>query len=162
VNLGFADPAATDFDSTAQEANIAYLPAGHPERSEGPRRVTPDPSLRSGHSRREWLAGLGRKVLDYLREKTRGMVPDGLDVDMKAVKAKARAYFFMPKTAGIEKRRAVFADLHEFVKKQMRPVVEVCAALDPRRVGRMPWNLQRAWSQVNTMAWRYPAAKRPS
>ena len=141
VNLGFADPAATDFDSTVQEANIAY-PA--------------DANLMTK------LAGLGRKVLDYLREKTLGMVPDGLDVDMKAVKAKARAYFFMPKTAGIEKRRAVFADLHEFVKKQMRPVVEVCAALDPRRVGRMPWNLQRAWSQVNTMAWRYPAAKRPS
>jgi transposase len=53
ISLGFADPRETDIDSTVQEANIAYLPGGHPELCEGPRRYQLDPSLRSGHSLRE-------------------------------------------------------------------------------------------------------------
>ena len=46
--LGFADPNETDFDSTVQEANIAY-PA--------------DANLMIK------LVGLGKKVVDYLKER---------------------------------------------------------------------------------------------
>jgi len=134
VVLGFADPSETDIDLTAQEANIAY-PA--------------DANLMTK------LAGLGRKVIDYLKEKTRGLLPESLAVDMKAVKAKARAYFFLPKNTDIDKRRDVFKELHRFIKQQMRPVVDACAGLDLRRLKGLPWNIRRAVEQINSHAWRY-------
>lgn len=134
VTLGFGDPTETDFDSTAQEANISY-PA--------------DAGLMTK------LAGLGKKVIEYLREKTRGLIPEGISVDMKAVKEKARSYFFLPKNTDIEKRREVFKDLHHIVKQQMRSVVDICAAIDSRRLTRLPWNIRRAIDQINTHAWRY-------
>jgi len=134
VSLGFGDPSVTDFDSTAQEANISY-PA--------------DANLMTK------LAGLGKKVIDFLREKTRGLLPEDLKVDMKAVKEKARGYFFLSKTKGIEIRRELFKELHQLVKTQMRPVVEVCTAIDPRRLANLPWNIRRAVDQIKTDAWRY-------
>jgi len=134
VAFGFADPSAADIDSTVQEANAAY------------------PSDANLMTR---LTGLGRKVIDFLKEKTRGLLPVGLAVDMKAIKAKARAYFFMPKNTDIERRREVFTDLHRLVKQQMRPVVAACNAIHPRRVARMPWNIRRAVEQIRTKAWRY-------
>lgn len=134
VALGFADPSDTDFDSTVQEANIAY-PA--------------DANLMTK------LAGLGKKVVDYLRTKTRGLLPLSVTVAMKTVKQKARAYFFMPKNGDIDRRREVFKDLHRFVKQQLRPVVAVCDALDNRRLASMPWNIRRAAEQIRDTAWRY-------
>lgn len=134
VSLGFADPRETDFDSTVQEANIAY-PA--------------DANLMAK------LAGLGRKVIDYLRTKTRGLVPPGIGVDMRAVKEMARSYFFLAKNAAIDKRREVFKALHGLVKQQMRPVVDICSNLSPQRLGAMPWNIRRAAKQVTDYAWRY-------
>lgn len=134
VKLGFADASAVDFDSTVQEANISY-PA--------------DANLMTK------LAGLGRKVIDYLKAKTRGLIPDDLTVDMKAVKEKARKYFFMPKNTDIETRRAVFKELHRFLKQQMRPVVDLCSGLDARRVANLPWNIRRAADQIRADAWRY-------
>ncbi len=134
VALGFADPRDVDIDSTVQEANIAY-PA--------------DANLMTR------LAGLGRKVVDFLKAKTRGLLPAELTVDMKAVKAKARGYFFMSKNTDIEKRREVFRDLHRLVKQQVRPVVEICNALDAKRIQRLPWNICRAVDQIRTQAWRY-------
>ena len=134
VALGFADPFDTDFDSTVQEANIAY-PA--------------DANLMTK------LAGLGKKVIDYLRAKTRGLLPAGTAVAMKAVKTKARAYFFMPKNTAIDRRRKVFKELHRLVKQQMRPVVIACRALDDRRLACMPWNIRRATKQIRDTAWRY-------
>jgi len=69
VALGFAVPSDVDIDSTVQEANIAY-PA--------------DANLMTK------LAGLGRKVIDFLKRKTRGLLPGGIAVDMKSVKSKAK------------------------------------------------------------------------
>lgn len=134
VTLGFADPSDVDIDSTVQEANIAY-PA--------------DANLMAK------LAGVGRKVIDFLKVKTRGLLPTELVVDMKAVKAKARGYFFMSKNTDIEKRRQIFTDLHRLVKQQLRPVVEICNTLGVKRLQRLPWNIRRAVEQIRTQAWRY-------
>ena len=101
------------------------------------------------------LAAKGRQVLEYLKEKTRLLIPAGIAVDMKALKAKARAYFFLPKTADIERRRSVFKDLHRFTKHQMRPIVDLCSSLDSRRLRRLPWNIRRAAEQIKEQAWRY-------
>ena len=134
VLLGFADPSETDFDSTAQEANITYPTDA---------KLMPQ------------LASLGKKVIDYLRKKTRGILPKDLKVDLKAIKAKACAYFFLPKTSPIEKRRSVFVELHRIVKQQMRSVVEVCVSLGTRHLNQMPWNIRRAADQIRAEAWRY-------
>ena len=45
--------------------------------------------------------------------------------------------------------------LFRSVKQQMRPVVDACAGLDLRRLGRLPWNIRRAVEQINSHAWRY-------
>ena len=134
VKLGFADASEADIDSTAQEANISY-----------PADATLMPKL----------AGKAKKVIDYLREKTRGLLPEGLGVDMKAIKEKARAYLFLAKTTVIEKRREVFNELHRLVKSALRPVVKICEDLDPRRLRLMPWNIRRAAEQIKDDAWRY-------
>jgi IS5 family transposase len=134
VTLGFADPTQTDFDSTVQEANISY---------------PSDATLMTK------LAGLGKKVVDYLKEKIRGFIPESLNVDMKRIKEIARLYFFMGKNTAIERRRQVFAQLHHFVKQQMYPVIEVCSMIDPRRLAHIPWNIRRAMKQIATHARRY-------
>jgi IS5 family transposase len=134
VALGFADPSEMDIDSTVQEANIAY-PA--------------DANLMTK------LAGMGRKVIDFFKEKTWRLLPPNIAVDMKAVKTKARAYFFMPKNSEIDRRRQVFKELHRFVKQQLRPIVAVCSALTQGQIQRLPWNIRRAANQIRTQAWRY-------
>lgn len=134
ITLGFADPREADFDSTVQEANISY---------------PSDASLMTK------ISGLGSKVIEYLKLKTRGLLLDGIGVDMKAVKAAARAYFFMPKNTNIDKRREVFKTLHQLVKQQMRPVVKLCSSLNLGRLAAMPWNIRRAAEQIKSLAWRY-------
>jgi len=134
VQFGYGDPSETDFDSTVQEANIAY---------------PSDASLMSK------LSGVGRKFIDYLKKHTRGLLPHDFSVDMKTVKEYARSYFFLPKNVDMEKRRAVFRDLLTMVKQQMRPVVDICKSLDPGRVARLPWNIRRAYDQIKAQAWRY-------
>lgn len=134
VLLGFADPSETDFDSTVQEANIAY---------------PSDASLMTK------LAGLGKKVVGYLEEKARGLIPKGVFVDMKAIKKRAREYFFMTKKTAIEKKREVFANLHRMVKQQMRPVVDLCSKISVKKLASLPWNIRRAIEQIKTDAWRY-------
>lgn len=134
VQFGYGDPSETDFDSTVQEANIAY---------------PSDASLMSK------LCGIGRKFVDYLKRNTRNLLPQDFSVDMKTVKEYARSYFFLPKNVTIEKRREVFRDLLTIVKQQMRPVVDICTALDSVRIARLPWNIRRAFDQIKDQAWRY-------
>lgn len=134
ITLGFGDPSETDIDSTVQEANIAY---------------PSDASLMTK------LAGLAKKVIDYLAKKTRGFLPKGLDIDIKAVKKKAREYFFLPKNTTIEKRRDVFKELHRFIKQQMRPIINTTSTMDAQRLSRLPWNIRRALKQIAEDGWRY-------
>lgn len=134
VVLGFADPTETDFDSTVQEANIAY---------------PSDASLMTK------LTGMAKKVIDFLKAKRSHIVPVDIGVSMKIVKEKARAYFFMSKNSAMEKRRAVFKDLHRMVKQQLRPISVICAALEPTQLASMPWNIRRAAAQIKDHAWRY-------
>lgn len=134
VGLGFADPSQTDFDSTVQEANIAY---------------PSDASLMM-----KW-AGLGKKVVDYFKKKTRKITEKIQDIEISQVKKKALKYFFAAKNTAIEDKRKMFSDLHHFVKTQMKPIVSLCSQLDTNRIKRMPWNILRAVNQIKDHAWRY-------
>jgi len=134
VKFGFGDPSETDFDSTVQEANIAY---------------PSDASLMTK------LCGIAKKFMGHIKSHTRGLLHESAIVDIKAIKEYARSYFFLAKNVDIEKRRAVFRDLLTKVKRQMRPVVELCNSLDGARVARLPWNIRRAYDQIKNQAWRY-------
>lgn len=134
VQFGFADPSILDIDSTVQEANISY---------------PSDANLMTK------LAGIATKVISYLKKKTKGFIPDGLNIDLKAIRTKAREYWFAPKNMDRESKNAIFQELHHLVKQELRPIVDLCESLDPSRLKRMPWNIRRAVGQINTYAWRY-------
>lgn len=132
--LGFADPSQTDFDSTVQEANIAY---------------PSDASLMTK------FAGLGKKVVDYFKGKAHKHSQKIPHIDMAQMKKKALKYFFAAKNIAIEKKREIFAQLHLFAKKQMKPIVTLCSQIDARRLKLMPWNIRRAVVQIKNHAWRH-------
>lgn len=134
VDFGFSDPRHVDFDSTVQEANMAY---------------PSDASLMTK------LSGLGKKVVDFVSEKFSRLLPENLSVDMKAVKSLAREYFFLPKNKSIEIRREVFKKLHTLVKHQVKPVVQFCEELTDKQITQLPWNIKRAYQQIKDDAWRY-------
>ena len=134
VSLGFADPRQVDFDSTVQEANISY---------------PSDANLMTK------LAALGKKVVDFIKRKLPHRMTDALNVNMKAIKEKARDYFFLSKNKGIEIKREVFKNLHKFVKHEMRPVVDLCEMLTESQITKLPWNIRRAFDTLKNDAWRY-------
>lgn len=135
VQLGFADPSEVDVDSTVQEANMAY-PA--------------DSNLMVK------LASKAKNLLNWLHENTRGLIPEDLSIDLAAVKAKAKEYFFLAKNTAIEKKREVFAELHTQVKSQ---VYQLLNYLDPdtmnSREKRMPWNIHQEYLQLVEHGKRY-------
>jgi len=134
VELGFGDPRDVDFDSTVQQANIAY---------------PSDADLMTK------LAGMGKKVLDYLRNKRGNFIPEDIEVDMKMIKSKAREYFFLAKNTAMAKRREVFALLHKLIKRQMKPVVDICHLLPVKSLEELPWNIRYTVNQIREEAWRY-------
>ena len=134
VDLGFADPSETDFDSTVQEANISY---------------PSDVNLMTK------IAGIGRKIGDYLSQKTGLFMPALTDIDMGAIKAKAREYLFTAKNKSIEIKRKIFRELHQLVKRQIRPIIDMCEKLSPKEVTKMPWNIRVAFEQIKFQARRY-------
>lgn len=134
VKLGFADPGLLDVDSTAQEANISY---------------PSDANLMVK------LSQIGAKVISFLKKKTRGLVPEDLSIDLKAIRGKAKEYWFLSKNKSEEIKDAVFRELHHLVKQQMKPIVDFCQSLDPERMNRIPWHIRRSLNQINADAWRY-------
>jgi len=134
VSLGFADPSDVDFDSTVQEANVSY---------------PSDASLMTK------LAGLGKKFVDFVKEKLPQGMTEGLGVNMKGVKENARNYFFLPKNKDIEIKRDVFKKLHKLVKREMKPVVDLCEMLTASQIAKLPWNIRRAYEQIKKDGWRY-------
>jgi len=135
VALGFADPQETDFDSTVQQANIAY---------------PSDASLLTK------LVQMGRKVIDFVKQKiTRIPQKSLVEVNLKKAKEYARKYFFQPRNTNIERRRKVFKDLYTFVKKQMLPVIDICNQLTENEVAGMPWNISQTFHQIHEKALRY-------
>jgi transposase, IS5 family len=133
TELGFADPAKMDIDSTVQEANMAY-PADA-----------------------QWLRKLAQKcakVLAFVKQAKKRYGPPGLQLDLAAINRKAKEYFFLAKTTVIEKRREVFRAYHPLVKQQVKPVIAFCAALPPRTYAVLPWNIRRTIDQITGQGWR--------
>lgn len=126
VKFGFADSSAVDFDSTVQEANIAY-PA--------------DATLMKK------LAEKAHYVIEYIKTKTNIAVNDVV-VGIEAIRKHAKAYFFLGRTAALEKRRSVFAAYHNTVVATLTPALTRLADVTPEQVALLPWHIRATLAQV--------------
>jgi IS5 family transposase len=127
TELGFADPSRMDIDSTVQAANIAYPSDAH---------LMVKMTL------------LVNKVWMYMKKNVSffaGFIPT---VDVKAVKAKARAYWFRDRKSEQQKQTA-FEELWHESFTQICHVKKYFDVLLDYDIKRMPWNMRRAFDQVN-------------
>lgn len=131
---GFADASWMDVDSTVQEANISY----------------PADSILM-----KKLCEKAYQVLVFLKEKKKAYVPQSLHIDIQRIRKAAQGYFFLAKTAPIEKRRAIFARYHRLVKRELRPLIKLYQSLSERWRQSLPWNIRRTLEQVRLWGWRY-------
>jgi IS5 family transposase len=131
--IGFADASWMDVDSTVQEANMAY-PA--------------DATLMKK------LSEKCHKVIEFIKGKRKKYAPD-FSIEIEKVRKVAQSYFFLKKNASIEARRQLFKKYHWLVKRQLHPTIDFCQSLSLRQIKALPWNIQRALSEIKEMGWRY-------
>src|SRR5215831_7609645 len=127
TELGFANPSTMDIDSTVQEANMAYPSDAH---------LMVKMTL------------LVHKVWTYMKQNISffaGFLPC---VDVKAVKAKARAYLFRDRKEP-EHTQTTFQELWHEAFTQMHQVRKYFAIVLAYDIQRMPWNIRRAWEHVH-------------
>ena len=133
VASGYAKPSRMDVDSTVQEANIAYP------------------------SDARLLVKLAEKTTQILEGlKERGVkVVEGLRVDLKAIKGKAKTYFFLAKNAKLEKKRQVFKELYEVTQSAVSSVLQTLRGLPKKVADSLKWNVKRTLQQVQEQAASY-------
>ncbi len=127
TQLGFADPATMDIDSTVQDANIAYPSDAH---------LMVQMTL------------LVHKVWTYMKQHIAFFADFMPCVDIKAVKAKARAYLFRDRKDP-EHTQTTCQDLWHEAFTQISHVRQYFDVLLDDDIQRMPWNIRRALDQVN-------------
>src|SRR5215813_11220733 len=125
--LGFADPGKRELDSTIQEANLAYPSDAH-------LMVKMTLLVNKG-----WLS-MKRNISSFTDFLPR--------VDVKAVKAQARAYGLRDRTDAEQTPRA-FEALWDEAFTQISQVRKYFALLLDYDLQRIPWNIRRALAQVN-------------
>jgi transposase, IS5 family len=130
---GFADASWMDIDSTVQESNMAYP---------------------SDATLMKKLSEKCHKVIEYLKEKKKPYAPN-FSIDIERIRKMAQSYFFLAKTASIETRRELFKKYHQLVKVELHPMIEVCKNLSSRQLKALPWNIQKASTEIAEMGWRY-------
>jgi transposase, IS5 family len=126
TELGFADPSAMDIDSTIQEANMAYPSDAHLMVK---------------------MVLLVNKVWSYMKQNMAFFADFTPQVDVKAVKAKARAYLFRDRQDAAQAQSMLQALWHEAFTQisHVRQYFDVLLDSDRQR---MPWNIRRALEHV--------------
>ena len=127
AELGFADPSKMDLDSTIQEANIASPSDSH---------LMVKMTL------------LVNKVWTYMKKNLSFFADFIPTVDVKAVKAKARAYWFRDRKDTTQ-TQTTFSALWQETFGQICHVKKYFEILLDYDIERMPWNIRRALDQVN-------------
>jgi IS5 family transposase len=124
---GFADPATMDIDSTVQAANIAYPSDAHLMVK---------------------MVLLVNKVWTYMKQNIPFFTDFIPSVDVKVIKAKARAYLFRDRQDAEQAQTMLQALWHEAFTQigHVRKYFDILLDYD---IHRMPWNIRRAWEQVN-------------
>ena len=133
VKLGFSDPSDIDFDSTIQEANMAY-PA--------------DSSLlkKLGMMANKVSLFLNKTILDGSQQ---------LVVNIKKIGSTARAYFFLPKNSIKAVKDEKLMALLNVVEEEINPMIEVCLSLDESQIKKMPWYQKQTINQIRESAVQY-------
>lgn len=134
VEAGFANPSSVDIDSTVQEANMSYP---------------------SDSTLMRKLAQKCFKVIEFMRKTKKNCLPDGIDIDIKAIAQKAKEYFFLGKKTAIDKRRKVFKEYHSLITDQLSPAIKFLENLSPTETSRLPWNIKHSLNQISTHARKY-------
>jgi transposase, IS5 family len=127
TGLGCADPSTMDIDSTIQEANIAYPSDAHLMVN---------------------MALLVNKVWTYMKQNVAFFTDFMPEVEVKAVKAKARAYLFRDRQDP-EYAKTTLQELWHEALTQIHHVRKYFDVLLDYDIHRMPWNIRRALEQVN-------------
>jgi IS5 family transposase len=127
TELGLADPSAMDIDSTVQEANIAYPSDAHLMVK---------------------MVLLVNKVWTYMKQNISFFTDFIPRVDVKAVKAKARAYLFRDRQDAAQAQTMLQALWHEALTQigHVRKYFDVLLDYDRQR---MPWNIRQALDHVH-------------
>ena len=129
VKLKSGDPSKLDQDSTVQEAGITY---------------PSDARLLVK------MGGLCAKVYNFLLDQH---PEDGLErIDFKKIKVAARSYFFGLKSS-IEEKKEKFKSL--FYTTFIESCKAIQLSLATRQVEMLPWNVKRAWLQIQHHAKKY-------
>jgi hypothetical protein len=125
--LGFADPSVMDIDSTVQEANIAYPSDAH---------LMVKMTL------------LVHTVWTYMKQHIAFFADFLPCVDVKAVKAKARAYLFRDRQDAAQAQTLLQALWHEAFTQigHVRKYFDVLLDSDRQR---MPWHIRQALDHVH-------------
>jgi transposase, IS5 family len=127
TELGFADPSKLDMDSTIQKANIAY---------------PSDAQLMVK------MTLLVNKVWTYMKKNVAFFADFIPTVDVKAVKAKAKAYWFRDRQ-NTDTTPSLLQDLWHEAFTQIGHVRKYFDVLLDDDIQHMPWNIRRALDQVN-------------
>jgi IS5 family transposase len=131
-NLGFADPTIIDLDSTVQEANAAYP---------------------SDASMMVKVAQKCREIFDTLFPK--GLISEGLKMDMAAIKSKAKGYFFQAKNTAKAVKKEAFSKLHSLIKSETYPFIKWIEENADKILPEVAWNTAQAINQIKEHARRY-------
>jgi transposase, IS5 family len=126
TELGFADPSKMDVDSTIQKANIAY---------------PSDAQLMVK------MTLLVNKVWTYMKKNVAFFADFLPTVDVKAVKAKAKAYWCRDRQ-NTDTAPSLLQDLWHESFTQISHVRKYFEVLLDYDIDRMPWNIRRASDQV--------------
>ena len=126
VNFGFADGSDVDFDSTVQEANMAYP---------------------SDATLMKKIAEKVHHVIEYVKSKTTIAIND-IDVGIQKIRKHAKAYFFLGRTDAIEKRRAVFEQYHTVVVDELVPILKRLRDVTHEQALQLPWHIRATFTQV--------------
>ncbi len=130
VKLGMANPKEMDIDSTIQEANMSY---------------PSDANLMVK------LAEKSNKVITVIKGKMEGV--SDIEVSIKKIKNKARAYFFSRRKK--DNRAKILRQMWDLINKEILPVIELCESLKVNQIQSLPWNIKRAVQQILSKGRQY-------
>ena len=133
--LGFTDASWMDVDSTVQQANIAYP---------------------SDAGLMKKLSEKVHHVIEFIKDKAQ-IATSNLAVGIEEIRKQAHGYFFQARNVAIEKRRAVFAQYHATVTRELTPVIEYLSTLTPDQVAALPWHIRATLNQIITHGQSYLA-----
>ena len=134
VKMGFAQAQHVDMDSTVQAPGMTY---------------PSDAKLMTQ------LVERCLKVTNWVKRKTKSIVPKDFFVNLKEVKSKAKGYFFLAKNATKDAKQKCFAEIHRVAKREIYNCLDIFSQLGSKKIEEMPWNIRRSYDQIASQAKRY-------